>query len=547
MAGKLAEALVRAGVLAADAYDIEEELGLRKDNSVNLTATLSSGEIEYFSGDQKMPVGGLQVRIPTGQRTTDAAASTPLVAPFKVSAAVKVSRISGTCAVKTSGALVEIAIYKASRELVVSTERRECPEVGVFEFALPETLLPAGDYFAVLYCNNATPTFGVEARYGCYTAPAALPLPATLGALTLATTAPALTIWAADSFAIKNFDAVESTRIAIFGGSAAKVWGISLDTGKIAYTTDGGTTVTSVMSKPAITGADLNDILEISGKLYVMYSNSRMFVSSDLTAAATWTEITCPATAGLRHSVAQSRPYGFALYNDYIFLGEYTLSTIGETAADPTDPSGPRILKYGPLSGTPAWGLSKEFANARHIHSFYSVDGVKMWVTLGDAGYGADIGMWRLTAVTPGAPDTWTKWTSPVAPYTDHYPVDVIDVINSGSANGVYATSDRPGKHVLFAKTAGTPGAFNWNSQLFRQNSVSSETVRSIVYDATTKNLIWFSAETTDPAIYCSPPPYTESFRVADFSSPFLSRSFVQAGYVMLYNIRFKIPKFTWQ
>lgn len=48
MAGKLAEALVRAGVLAADAYDIEEELGLRKDNSVNLTATLSDGGIDKF-------------------------------------------------------------------------------------------------------------------------------------------------------------------------------------------------------------------------------------------------------------------------------------------------------------------------------------------------------------------------------------------------------------------------------------------------------------------------------------------------------------------
>ena len=53
MAGKLAEALVRAGVLAADAYDIEEELGLRKDNSVNLTATLSSGGIGKISIGQK--------------------------------------------------------------------------------------------------------------------------------------------------------------------------------------------------------------------------------------------------------------------------------------------------------------------------------------------------------------------------------------------------------------------------------------------------------------------------------------------------------------
>lgn len=54
-------------------------------------------------------------------------------------------------------------------------------------------------------------------------------------------------------------------------------------------------------------------------------------------------------------------------------------------------------------------------------------------------------------------------------------------------------------------------------------------------------------AETTDPAIYCSPPPYTESFRVSPFSSPFLSKSIIQGGYVLIYNIRFKLPKFAWQ
>lgn len=517
-------------------------------SGIPLTVTLTSVQgVEFTAGDTVIPIGSPPARIVVSGRTADAVASTPLVAPFKVGAKITINRVSGSCAVKQSGALVEIAIYNASRGLVVSTERRECPEVGIFEFAFPATTLPAGDYFAVLYCNHGTPTFGVETRYGCYTAPAVLPLPATLGALSPATTAPALTIWAADDYAISNFESVESTRIAIFGGSAAKIWGISLDSGKIAYTTDAGATVTSVMNKPSVTGADLKDILEIGGKLYMLYGNLRMFVSSDLTAGAIWTEITCPATPGLRHSVGQARPYGFALYNDYIFVGEYTSEVIGETAADPTDPSGPRILKYGPLSGAPAWGLSKEFANARHIHSFYSVNGTKMWVTIGDAGYGADIGMWRLTAVTAGAPDTWTKWTSPASPYTDHYPVDVIDVINSGSANGVYATSDRPGKHVLFAKMTGTAGAFNWNAQLFRQNSVASETVRSIVYDAGTKNLIWFSAETTDPAIYCSPPPYTESFRVSEFSSPFLSRSIIQGGYVLIYNIRFKLPKFSWQ
>ena len=57
MAGKLAEALVRAGVLAADAYDIEEELGLRKDNSVNLTATLSDGgKVNLLAAADQQPI-----------------------------------------------------------------------------------------------------------------------------------------------------------------------------------------------------------------------------------------------------------------------------------------------------------------------------------------------------------------------------------------------------------------------------------------------------------------------------------------------------------
>lgn len=515
-----------------------------------VTAKITPGGgvgISVGSEDITEQIATTPSRLTVGLRTADAAASTPLVAPLHLTAPLTISRVSGTCAVKQSGSLVEIAIYDAARKLVVSTERRECPEVGIFEFAFPETKLPAGDYLVTLYCNHTTPTFGVEARYGCYTAPAALPLPATLGALTGATNAPALTLWSANNLKISSFDGVEESALFMLGGSSSKAWGIGRVSGKIAYSTDGGATVTSLMSRPSVTGADIQDILEIGGKLYVLYSNLRMFVSSDLTASANWTEITCPATPGLRHSVGRARPYGFALYNDYIFVGEYTSEVIGETAADPTDPSGPRILKYGPLSGAPAWGLSKEFANARHIHSFYSVNGVKMWVTIGDAGYGADIGMWRITTVTAGAPDTWTKWTSPTSPNTDHYPVDVIDVTSPGAPGGAYATSDRPGKHVLYAKSAGTAGAFNWNAQLFRQNSVSSETVRSIIQDPGTKNLIWFSAETTDPAIYCSPTPFTESYRVANFTSPFLSRSIIQNGYVMLYGIRFKIPKFAWQ
>lgn len=51
MAGKLAEALVQAGVIAAVAYDIEAELGLRAEGSVNLTASIRSSGVVAKAGD----------------------------------------------------------------------------------------------------------------------------------------------------------------------------------------------------------------------------------------------------------------------------------------------------------------------------------------------------------------------------------------------------------------------------------------------------------------------------------------------------------------
>lgn len=548
------------GTSAKQEYDNDKEykeVFVPKD-TIPLTATVSS-----LGGVGKIMVGDLDVtdqigggagsRIIAGIRTTDAAAnSAALAVPFRVSGSVAVNRVSGTVAVKQSGALMEIAIYDAAKNRVTTTEQREVPEVGVFEFAMKSATLAAGDYIAVLYCNHATPTFGVESRYGAFSATGSMPLAATLAGVAVAKTAPALSFFAADEAEVVNFDGVLSTNIFVFGGSSTKAWGIwALNNTKFAYTTDGGSTVTSAMTKPpAAVGASTREILEYGGKLYVVYNNHQVFVSSDTTSAATWTEVTCPATTGLRHSVAKVFPYGATIFNDYLFVGEYTYAP-NETGTDPTDPSGPRILKYGPLSGAATWSKSGEFSGARHIHSFYSIDGVELLAVLGDAGWGNDIGLKQLVTggLNPTGTDTWTQLTKSTTPNTNHYACNVVKTANAAVAGGIYGSSDRPGIQLIYAKALGTPGAFNADAQIFQPSGyVSTETQMSLTFDVSgTGNLIWFSQETTDPAIYMSPRPYTQSYRVAPFNGPFLGRAIVQNGYVLIHGYRFKVPKMPWQ
>lgn len=520
----------------------------------SLAVTTNSAQgVEFTAGGVAIPLSSPPARINVGGRTADSAANSAAIAvPFNVSGSFAVNRVSGTVAVKQAGALMEIAIYDSAKNRVTTTEQREVPEVGVFEFAMrPVTLMP-GNYIAVLYCNHATPTFGVESRYGAMSATGAMPLDTTLAGVSSAKVAPALSFFAADASEIVDFDGVTPMNIFVFGGSATKAWGIwALDNTKFAYTTDGGGTVTSAMTKPpASAGASTREILEISGKLYVIYNNHQVFVSSDTTSAATWVEITCPATAGLRHSVAKVFPYGAARFNDYLFVGEYTYAP-AETGTDPTDPSGPRILKYGPLSGTPTWSKSGEFAGARHIHSFYSIDGVELLAVLGDAGWGSDIGIKQLlpAGINPTGVDTWTQWTSSASPKTNHYACNVVKTANAAVAGGIYGSSDRPGIQLIYSKALGTPGAFNADVQIFQPSGyVSTETQMSLTFDVSgTGNLIWFSQETTDPAIYMSPRPYTQSYRVAPFNGPFLGRAIVQNGYILIHGLRFKVPKLPWQ
>ena len=548
MAGKLAEALVRAGVLAADAYDIEEELGLRKDNSVNLTATLSDGG----SAKNQATMIGVDVAASatTGHRTSDAVISaTTSIAPLTITQPITLNRVSGYCAVAQAGALVEIGLYKQDRSLVTRTGVRELGPVGAFEFSHPEVTLDPGVYFYAVSCTGTTAQIAMTDSGGGYTAAAAVPLADPLPTITPSFKYPALIGKTPMAKKVVNFEDLSNPRYRVYGQDAAatKVFAIDTTAFKLVYTTNGGESWVQMMSYPSPPDGFYIDMIADSTSLYMLTMKGRLYKTSGFTASDTVTEISAPVAPGFRRANTSARQYCLCIFNDYLYQGEYSQAG-AELPNDPSDPSGPRIWKYGPLSGTPTWSLSKQFSGARHVHSFFAEGALRMWVSLGDTGSGNEIGFWRLAGADV-ATDNWQRWTTPVAPNTAHYCTDMVSAGGYGAPAGLYGAGDNAGNAVTHTYiTGGTLGSYNVDKQLpTPAGQPSTETSRSIAYDFASKNLYWFTAETTDPALYMSYPPYSESVRVCSLNVSQINRACVQNGYLMQFDKRFKLPKMPWQ
>lgn len=493
--------------------------------------------------------------VTTGPRDADTALAATVLAPFYVPVMTTLNRVAGNVGTTQAAKLVEIAIMDESRNVLATTGKREVPLAGPFEFAHPEVTLPAGRYFYAMSCNGTTATFGYTAAYGGYTATLSLPLSSALAGIVPAGAFPALRGLPAGLPTPSGFvDSSTGKRVYGVDPVTGYLWGVNPANQKLCYSSDAGATFTDVMPRPSFTAAGVADITFSGTKAYVLGQDATLAVSSDLTSGATWTDISCPTTVGLRHSVAVARPYGFFIWQDYLWQGEYTSSV--QTASDPTDPSGPRILRYGPLSGSPAWAMHKEFSTAKHIHSFWagSAAAASMYVTVGDntGAYGTDVGIWR---ISPDAAGSWTKWNSQSAPFNVYNAVDFI--FSSGTVgvpDGLYLAGDFPTSntpkpsHVMHCKISGTAGSFNLEDQIFNETGISGETSRSIVQDVTTRNIYWITQETTDPAIWCSPPPYTQAVRLGALPPGFYpTRAFVASGYLHIFDKRWSVAKFPWQ
>lgn len=516
-----------------------------------MATTGPGGGIASVSGDIGSPH---QISIAT--RTTDAAANTPLVARFSVKNPTRINSISGTIAVRANGALIEAAIYNAAKAKVATTEQRECVDVGPFMFAVPETLLETGEYLVVLYCNNATPTFGVATQYGGFTAAgASMPMPATLGALTPSATVPALTIGTATAAIKPEFTDLSDSAYRIYGGiRTSKLIGLRTSDRKFIYTVDGGQTYTEMMNSPALPSDDAwIDAVHNDAKAWFLTKNGRIFELSGFTAGDTVTEVSCPTTPGLRRDFAKGRPYAMAVFQNYLLFGEY--STDGQEFKDhPTDPGGPRVLKYGPLDGAAVWSVSKEFTNHRHVHAFEVnwPSQTRCYVVLGDGISTFEHGLWRLTDI---ATNNWTRWTSMTGSYTRHHPVDICEISHAGAPAGLYGAGEGDGVLMTMTRMSGTVGSINVdNATPTPVGTKTSTTYRSIVQHIsgkTSRNIYLFSAETgadEEPALFCVPPPYVQGYKVCDVPRTVpLTRSFIQSDYLLMFDRRYSVPLLPWQ
>lgn len=471
--------------------------------------------------------------------------------------------------ITSAGTYYEVSIYSAAGAQIVSSGTREHPvSTGITRVALPNTLLPAGQYWVVLSSNSATAAVAmssVSADNLSRTAALVLPLGASLPtSSTYSANSLACIIENADLPAPVSIPTVTTGTVRVYGynASSSQPWGWNTLTGRLCYSaTSGATWVDAMLYPPLTVGAPL-DILINGTTLYLLTTEMEVWQTSDLSSTATWTNISVPVATGWRRSIAKGRPYSFIIWNDWLFCGEYTSGVDMNT--DPNwinDQAGPRLFRYGPLSGTPTWVVSKTFNSARHIHSLSSPGSAILWVSLGDLGQwtngqktgtigiSADVGIHRLTAITAGGPDGWLDWTGNTAPITTHYPVDFLQIAGRSDApDGLYGAADSVGKHLLYTRTSGNVGAFNISPQAFRKNSDPGETCRSLTYDSATGNMYWWTVETADPGIYVSPPPYTQSYRI--YSGPMTAaqcRAVISGNYILQFDQRFSLVKFPWQ
>jgi len=530
-----------ANLIAANYDDMTQQI---IDSKASLARSISNTVSLY-----------LPETVSTGKRDVDSTLAATILSPFTVSVPTKLNRVAGYVGTTQATKLMEIAIVDESRNVLATTGKREVPLAGPFEFAHPEIVLVPGRYFYVTSCNGTTATFGHTYAYGGYTATLALPITSSLVGVVPAVSYPALVGLPAGLPTPVGF-VDSSTGIRVYGVDPATgyLWGVNPANQKLCYSSTAGASFVDAMPRPSFTTAGVADITFSGTKAYVLGQDATLAVSSDLSASATWTDISCPTTVGLRHSVAVARPYGLCIWQDYLWQGEYT-STV-QTASDPTDPSGPRILKYGPLSGSPAWSMHKEFSTGKHVHSFWtgSAGAASMYVTVGDntGAYGVDVGVWR---ISPDSTGSFSKWTSQASPYNQYNAVDFI--FSSGTVgipDGLYLCGDYPTSttpkpsHVMHSKISGTPGSFNLEDQIFNETGISGETSRSIVQDISTRNIYWITQETTDPAVWCSPPPYTQAVRLGSISSSlYPTRAFVSGGYLHIFDKRWTVAKFPWQ
>lgn len=534
-----------SGISRDDLIMLAQEAGLVRA-STNLT-----GGIELIG-----PTGTITDPRPIeffGRKDADTAFTGLVIAPWVVNAPCDLTAVRGFVGTTQAGSKMEVVIYSERMTKVASTGEVEIPIAGIFELAVPKTRLPAGNYWCGIMTNATTATFGTVSNVKGFLRTNLLP--PSLGSISVLSptrTVPAIEPICGDLPAVNSLGVLVDSSYQVIGGDGTVgVWATNANNNKLAKSTDGIAFV-DLMDLPSMPFGYAIDLLIHGGKAYILNSRMKIFVSSDLTASATWTDISCPVSAGLLHSVAQARPYNICIWQDYLWLGEYTTSDTGETINDPTDPSGPRILKYGPLSGTPSWSLGYQFTGVRHVHGLLSGVSTIMFAIVGDNningqiyGDGTGLGYWRVTNSNIA---NFVKWNA----NNGLYSVDAVYLSGFSTSaelpDGLYGSSDQAGCHIQFCKLSGNAGQFVTSRQCFTPTGRGAETARGLVVEGSTKNIYYHTTETDTPAIFVTPPPGIRPYKLYDLPVIRLdARAVVAYNRVFHYNYHHPVVRFPWQ
>lgn len=529
---------------------------------VMANVTSSSGGL----GELTAPNGSPLVFVPqisTGPVASSAAWNTAIkLAPLPiVQVPTRINSVRGSCAVDDSVAAMMINLYDDTLTRIAWTNWQAVPGSGPFRFAHHSVVLwPGKQYFYGVMCDSATATFGETTGFGGFTTTYAAPLPNSITTTTTpATSFPALTAEYVTVPFPAGFQDVSDTlnpggtvRVLGINKSNSQPWGIDKTTARMVYSDNSGTTWQQVMSVP-FTARGIVDLQYTGTRLVVLCNDCSIWISSDLTADATWTDITIPVSPGFRRSTATTRPYGIEIMDGYVVWGEYST---GDTLRNhPTDPAGPRLFKWK-IATTGPWELAKQWSSARHIHSLYTQSVGLMMMTLGDGTDNitgetmTETGVWRCSDIVN---NTFTQRQN--LSFDRRYPVDIINV----SGEGLMCASDAPGVYLQSMRRHTTAGHKVLAQQVlidkFRdlnndyyddETGVRGGNSRSVVADAK-KNVYVFSAEEAETWMIGIPPPYTHYVKLAQLPLATLYRAVVSGSRLMIWDRIYNLGRFAGQ
>lgn len=435
----------------------------------------------------------------------------------------------------------EVGIYDENFTKIVSSTATDLPKEGFQFFGLPYSKLKQGKYYiGYSFFRKDDPTYlNLKMIKGKgYKSTHIFPLPSSVSAVEEIPYIFEYRIVKHNDLRYTGFESYRNPDIRHM--LAVPSWGIigyNTTTFKTVKSVDNGNTWTEMGGIP---NAGCYAIRKIGNYLYWAMSNATIYKSSDITVAGTitWTDIAPSA----KHPNAVILPSGLDDFKGYLFYGEYSQTSTGELKPD----GGPKIHRYNPTTGV--WTVSKQFPNARHVHSFTAQGTASLYVCLGDAGWGSEVGYHRITSVAAdGVEDSWVQWTytHDAVDGNSHYPVSS----TIGTIDGVLhliGGADRTKMFINTVKLGNTSvGQALINARVYNmKDSDSTETMRGGILDAR-GNFYAVTAESTKKRLLVSPPPYIDRYVLADNLNYDLTLPMsINGEYIFMERYRFKTVTF---